>query len=73
MCRHILRFKFQFLAEKGISAIDHPPYSPDLSPADFLLFLKLKCVLKGKHFLDAEDIKSSEKKLTDMLVQKEPG
>jgi transposase len=25
----------QFLAEKGISAMDHPPYSPDLVPADF--------------------------------------
>jgi histone-lysine N-methyltransferase SETMAR len=25
----------QFLAGKGISAMDHPPYSPDLAPADF--------------------------------------
>jgi histone-lysine N-methyltransferase SETMAR len=32
----------QFLTGKGISAMDHPPYSPDLAPADFWLFLKLK-------------------------------
>jgi hypothetical protein len=25
----------QFLTEKGISAMDHPPYSPDLVPAEF--------------------------------------
>jgi hypothetical protein len=25
----------QFLAGKGISAMGHPPYSPDLVPADF--------------------------------------
>jgi hypothetical protein len=37
----------QFLAEKGISAMDHAPYSPDLAPADFWLFPKLKGVLKG--------------------------
>ena len=27
-----------------------PPYSPDLSPCDFFLFLKLKFHLKGRHF-----------------------
>jgi hypothetical protein len=36
----------QFLAGKGISAMDHPPYSPDLAPADFWLFAELKGVLK---------------------------
>jgi hypothetical protein len=51
----------QFLAGKGISAMDHLPYSPDLAPADFWLFPKLKSVLKGKRFSDVEDIKSSVK------------
>jgi hypothetical protein len=59
----------QFLAGKGISAMDHPPYSPDLAPADFWLFPKLKSVLKGKRFLDV-DIKSPvEKILTVIPVQ----
>jgi hypothetical protein len=47
----------QFLAGKVISAMDHLPYSPD-----FWLFPKLKSVLKGRCFSDAEDIKSSMKK-----------
>ena len=29
---------------------DHPPYSPDLAPSDFCLFLNLKNVLAGKCF-----------------------
>jgi hypothetical protein len=52
----------QILTGKGISAMDHLPYSPELAPADFWLFPKLKSVLKGKRFLDAEGIKSSVKK-----------
>jgi hypothetical protein len=35
---------------------------PDLAPADFWPFRKLKSVLKGKHFSDVEDIKSSVEK-----------
>jgi transposase len=42
--------------------MDHPLYSPDFAPIDFWLFPKLKSVLKGKNFSDAEDIKSSVKK-----------
>jgi hypothetical protein len=52
----------QFLPEKGISTMDQLPYSPDLAPDDFCLFPELKSVLKGKRFLDVEDIKSSMKK-----------
>jgi transposase len=55
----------QFLAGKGISVMDHPPYSPDLAPADFWLLPKLKSVRKGKRFSDVEDIKSSVKKHLD--------
>jgi hypothetical protein len=42
--------------------MDHPSYSPDLAPADFWLFPKLKSVLKEKRSSDVEDIKSSLKK-----------
>jgi histone-lysine N-methyltransferase SETMAR len=52
----------QFLTGKGISAMGHPPYSPDLAPADFCLLPELKRMLKGKCFSDVEDIKSSVKK-----------
>jgi hypothetical protein len=45
--------------------MDHQRYSPDLAPADFWLFAKLKSVLKGKPFLDIDDIKSSVKKILE--------
>jgi histone-lysine N-methyltransferase SETMAR len=35
---------------------DHPPYSPDLAPSDFYLFLKMKEHLAGKRFTDDEDL-----------------
>jgi hypothetical protein len=54
----------QFLAGKGISAMDHLPYSPELAPADFWLFPEVKSVLKGKHFSDVEDINRLKKILS---------
>jgi len=33
---------------------DHPPYSPDLAPSDFHLFLHLKSFLAGRRFHDDE-------------------
>ena len=35
---------------------DHPPYSPDLAPSDFYLFLKMKEHCVGKRFTDDEDL-----------------
>ena len=34
----------------------HPPYSPDLTPGDFLS-PQIKKVLKGTHFADVEEAK----------------
>ena len=39
-----------YLKEAGLDVLDHPPYSPDLSPCDFWLFPKLKEMLAGHHF-----------------------
>jgi len=36
-----------------------PPYSPDLAPADFFLFSKLKTTLKGRRFQTIEEIKEN--------------
>jgi transposase len=47
---------WEFLAEKSIMKLDHPPYSPDLAPCDFWLFPKLKTALKGHRFSDIADI-----------------
>jgi hypothetical protein len=51
----------QLLAGKDTSAMDHPPYAPDLAPAHFWLFPELKNVLKAKCFSDVGGIKSCEK------------
>jgi histone-lysine N-methyltransferase SETMAR len=40
----------EFLANHNMLSLPHPPYSPDLSPADFFLFPKMKMQLKGRRF-----------------------
>ena len=49
------------LAYMGFQCLDHPPYSPDLAPADYHLFSGLKKQLKVRHFsFDAEVINTAE-------------
>jgi histone-lysine N-methyltransferase SETMAR len=36
-----------FMAARGIKLIEHPPYSPDLAPADYFLFPRVKKELAG--------------------------
>ena len=40
----------EYLKESGLDVLDHPPYSPDLSPCDFWLFPRLKEMLAGHCF-----------------------
>jgi hypothetical protein len=40
----------EYLKESGLDVLDHPPYSPDLSPCDFWLFPRLKEMLAGNRF-----------------------
>ena len=40
----------KYLKESGLDVLDHPPYSPDLSPCDFWLFPRLKEMLAGHRF-----------------------
>ncbi len=42
--------------------VDHPPYSSDLAPSDFHLFLHLKKFLGGKRFDDDDDLKDAVQK-----------
>jgi transposase len=48
-----------FLAKHATTVLPQPPYSPDLAPADFFLFPKLKSTLKGRHFESIEAIKTN--------------
>ena len=40
----------KFLAKRNVAVLHHPPYSPDLAPANYFLFPNLKFSLKGRHF-----------------------
>jgi len=51
--------KEEFLATKQTTVLEHPAYPPDLAPSDFFLFLKIKRILKGRHFDDIDDIRSN--------------
>lgn len=57
----------QFLADKQIPVLDHPPYSPDLAPCDYFLFPKVKSVLKGTHFESMEAVKQKTAELLRAL------
>jgi histone-lysine N-methyltransferase SETMAR len=48
----------QLLANKNITVLENPPYSPDLAPCNFYLFPKIKSVLKGTHFVSVESVKA---------------
>ena len=40
----------------GFEILDHPPYSPDLSPCDFFLFPVMKSFLRGIHFDNTDEL-----------------
>jgi hypothetical protein len=51
-----------FLAKNETTIVPQPPYSPDLAPADFFLFSKLKCILKGRRFDTFNEIQKNSTK-----------
>jgi len=56
----------QFLASKSIWVIQLPPYSPDLAPADFIPFPKVKLALKAQRFSDISEI---QRGVTELLTR----
>jgi len=48
------------LAYLSFQCIDHPPYSPDLTPSDYHLFPGLKKTIESSPFSDAEVIAAAE-------------
>jgi transposase len=45
-----------FLAKNNVTTLKHPPHSPDLVPAEFYLFLRLRPALNGQCFCDVNGI-----------------
>jgi len=48
-----------YLAKHQTSVVPHPPFSPDLAPADFFLLPKFKTTLKGRRFQNIEKIREN--------------
>ena len=51
----------------GIKTVRHRPYSPDLAPCDFCLFLKLT----GFRYETIEEMKEAVTKVIDTLTQED--
>ena len=51
----------------GIKTVSQPPYSPDLTPCDFCLFLKLR----GCRYETIEEMKVAVMKVIDTLTQED--
>ncbi len=58
------------IADHNIQMLRHPPYSPDLAPADFFLFSKVKEALAGQT-LDQESLKQTWEGVTRAITAKE--
>jgi len=62
-----------YLAKHQTLVVSHPPYSPDLAPADFFLFPKLKTTLKGRRFQIIGEIQENAirelRAITDSVLQ----
>jgi transposase len=48
-----------FLAKNKMTVVPQPPYSADLTPANFFLFPKLKSTLKGSRFDTTDKIQKN--------------
>ena len=59
----------EFLTQTGTIVAPHPPYSPDLAPCDFFLFLKLKMSLKGRRFNTIEEIQSESQAVLNTVQE----
>ena len=56
---HALLLIREFFAKQEKIVMPQSPYSPDLTPADFFLFQKLKSALKVRRFQTIEKIKEN--------------
>ena len=58
-CSHKCEVVKSFLASGKVKVLNHPPYSPDLSPCDFFLFPKLKKILSRNKYTSRSPLGSA--------------
>ena len=64
---HAMLQTSEFLGQTNISVGQHPPFSPDLTPADFVLVFKMKSKLRSRHFDSIEEIQRPSQEVLNML------
>ena len=52
-----------FLASEKVKVLNHPPYSPNLSPRDFFLFPRLKKRLSGNKYMSRSSPTDTKRRL----------
>jgi histone-lysine N-methyltransferase SETMAR len=57
------------MSDLGLEVIEHPPYSLDVAPSDFLMFGGLKEALKGRKFPTDEDVTDAVQKWLNVQSQ----
>jgi histone-lysine N-methyltransferase SETMAR len=55
---HVAQLTQQKIEQLGWEVLPHPPWSPDLAPSDYHLFLSLRNYLCNKHYEDFDELKS---------------
>ena len=59
----------EFLTKYELTVVLQPPYFPDLAPADFFLFLKLKSSIKGRRLQTVEEIEENSMRDLRAILQ----
>ena len=54
-----VKFLSLFWASEKMNVLNHPPFSPDLSPCDFFLFPRLKKMLSGNKYTSRSSLRSA--------------
>lgn len=57
----------EFLAKKQVCVLQHPPYSPDLSPCDYFLFPKLKLAMKGTFYDNVTQVQEAVTRVIEAI------
>ena len=67
--QHVSRETMEFFSKKNIETLPHAPYSLDLVPCEFWLFLQLKTRPAGQRFYDEEGLKQAVQGVLGQLCQ----
>ena len=60
-----------FLASEKVKVLNHPPYSPDLSPCDFFLLPRLKKMLSGNKYTSRGSLGSTINQCLQQIPKEE--